>query len=256
MLKIKFSTPLSIFALYILVSAALPAANATQTPSASAQPPATTTVSPPTPARAAIDARLNQLESDVIDKIPSQSNLEELQGLVAKDPKYFRSRLMMGTALDKIGLPNDAIEQYKLAVEYGPNSPKAVVELVKALINVGQADSALRMLNAAHARFPDDPEITSCVGIYYLSKGNLKVAEQNFDLAAARNPNVDGLQTGLAQIRISQRRYKEALELAEDELKRHPKYAIGNAVKGIALMNLQRYDEARGPLHVAFLSLA
>jgi len=204
------------------------------------------------PGRAAIDARLDQLQAELVNKPPSESTLKAIQALIGKDAKYYRPRLLMGAALDKAGLPNDAIEQYKLAVAYGPESPKAVIQLVKALIGVNQSEPALRLLNAAHTRFPNDPEITYWVGNYFLNKGDMRMAEKSFLQAQSGNKNIQGLGVGLAKVRLSQKRYEQALQLAQEELNKHPNYANANAVKGMALFSMRRFPEALDPLRMSF----
>lgn len=112
---------------------------------------------------------LNKILKDNEAKRPAEAVVAQVQELVDKYPKDYFVRLVMGNTLDRVGMPMQAIEQYQMAVQYGPDSPKAIVELVKAEIGVGQKEAAMRLLKEADKRFPNDREIKFWMGNYYLA---------------------------------------------------------------------------------------
>ena len=86
---------------------------------------------------------LTRILKDNETKHPTDTTIAQIQAILDKDPKNYYARLVMGNTLDRVGLPMQAIEQYQLAVQYGPNSSKAIIVLVKAQISVGQKDCLL-----------------------------------------------------------------------------------------------------------------
>lgn len=185
-------------------------------------------------------------------KPPSEAVLAQIQAIIDKHPKNYYARLVMGNALDRVGMPMQAIEQYQLAVQYGPDSPQAVVELVKAQIGVGQKEAAMRLLTEASKRFPKDREIAFWMGNYYLTKGQIKMAEERFLEVAKSGPPFFGMGTALAEIQLRQGRYAMASVMVDNDLRQVPQYPIGNAIKGEALFAMRRLSQAEPYVKIAY----
>ncbi|CAN5572420.1 hypothetical protein BH10CYA1_BH10CYA1_21580 [soil metagenome] len=187
-------------------------------------------------------------------KRPNEAVLAQIQAIIDKYPKDYFARLVMGNTLDRVGMPMQAVEQYQLAVQYGPNSPQAVVELVKAQIGVGQKEAAMRLLKEASKRFPKDREIAFWMGNYYLSKGDIKEAEQKFTEVMKSGPAFFGMSTAQAEIQLRQGRFALASVMCDNDLLREPQYPLGNAIKGEALFNMHRLRQAMPFLKVAYMT--
>lgn len=197
-------------------------------------------------------AVLDRILKETEKQAPTEATLKQLQDILEKEPKNYYAHLVMGNALDRVALPAEAMEQYKIAVELGPDSPRAFIELVKAQINLGQQDAAMHLLDSAHRKFPKDPEVTFWVGNYFLTKGDIKKAEEYYDLAKAANPKLAGMGAAFGEVRLKEKRYAEAIAMADTDLKNNHVYPMANAVKGLALYKLHRYSEAVEPLRLAF----
>ncbi len=185
-------------------------------------------------------------------KRPSEAVLAQVQAIIDKYPKDYYARLVMGNSLDRVGMPMQAVEQYQLAVQYGPDSPKAVVELVKAEIGVGQKEAAMRLLTEASKRFPKDREISFWMGNYYLTKNEIKAAEEKFLEVSRTGPPFFGMATALAEIQLRQGRYALASMIVDGDLHTDPQYPLGNAVKGEALFAMHRIVKAQPFLKIAY----
>lgn len=199
-------------------------------------------------------AALTKILKDNETVHPTQATLSQVQALIDKNPKDYLARLVMGNTLDRVGMPMQAIEQYQLAVQYGPDSPKAIIELVKAQIGVGQKEAAMRLLQEAEKRFPNDREITFWMGNYYLSRGDMKEAEAHFRKVSQSGPAFMGMGSAQGEIQLRQRRFGMALIMANSDLAKNPGYPLANAVKGQALYFMHRYKEALAPLMAAYVS--
>ncbi|MBS1953018.1 MAG: hypothetical protein JST89_02470 [Cyanobacteria bacterium SZAS-4] len=185
-------------------------------------------------------------------KPPSEAVLAQIQALIDKYPKDYYARLVMGNALDRVGMPMQAIEQYQLAVQNGPDSPQAVIELVKAQIGVGQKEAAMRLLTEASKRFPKDREIAFWMGNYYLTKGQIKMAEERFAEVARTGAPFFGMGTALAEIQLRQGRYGLAAAMVDNDLEKNPLYPLGNAIKGEALFAMRRLRQAEPFVKIAY----
>jgi tetratricopeptide (TPR) repeat protein len=197
---------------------------------------------------------LNKILKDNEAKRPNEAVVSQVQGLVDKYPKDYFTRLVMGNTLDRVGMPMQAIEQYQLAVQYGPDSPKAIVELVKAEIGVGQKEAAMRLLKEADKRFPNDREIKFWMGNYYLAKGDIKQAEQKLNEVMKSGPAFFGMGTAQAEIQLRENRAALASMLVDNDLARNPEYPLGNAIKGQALFAMRKYKQALPYLKNAYIA--
>lgn len=197
---------------------------------------------------------LTRILKDNESKPPGEAVVAQVQALVEKYPQDYFARLVMGSTLDRVGMPMQAIEQYQLAVKYGPDSPKAVIELVKAEIGVGQKEAAMRLLKEADKRFPNDREIKFWMGNYYLAKGDVKQAEQTFNQIMKSGPAFFGMGTAQAEIQLRAGRAALASMLVDTDLSRNPQYPLGNAIKGQALFAMRRYKQALPFLKNAYVA--
>lgn len=197
---------------------------------------------------------LNKILKDNEAKRPPEAVVAQVQAIVDKYPKDYFARLVMGNTLDRVGMPMQAIEQYQLAVQYGPDSPKAVIELVKAEIGVGQKEAAMRLLKEADKRFPNDREITFWMGNYYLSKGDVKQAEQKFNQVMKSGPAFFGMGTAQAEVQLREGRAGLASILVDNDLARNPEYPLGNAIKGQALFTMRKFNQALPFLRNAYVA--
>ncbi len=196
------------------------------------------------------DKLIAQIESESENEVQN-SSLEKLQEIIARDPKNYRAHLVMAGFLDRMGLEDQAEEEYCQAVSYGPNDPKAMIELVKARFKRGQIDAAWALLREAQKKFKNDPEILYWVGNYMYKSKEIERAESMFVVALGSKKKIFGLHTALAAIRV-RTRPGEALRFAEIDLAENPKYDLALRVKGFALMQLKQYERAAEPLKTVY----
>ncbi len=196
------------------------------------------------------DKIVDQIESESQNEVQN-SSIEKLQEILVRDPKNYKAHLVMAGFLDRMGLEDQAEEEYCQAVSYGPNDPKAIVELVKARFKRGQIDAAWALLREAQRKFNNDPEILYWVGNYMYKSKEIERAESMFVVALGSKKKVFGLHTALAAIRV-RTRPGEALRFAEIDLAENPNYDLALRVKGFALMQLRQYERAAVPLKAVY----
>jgi tetratricopeptide (TPR) repeat protein len=193
----------------------------------------------------------------------SNKSFQEIQDLAEKDPNNYHIRIVLGQCLQAHGLPEQALEQYNLAIKLAPNAPEPVAELIKAKLKAGQLKEAEDLITSSRQRFPNSPEILFWVGNYLVSKNQLSAASKLYLEALSKGKTVVGLPTAMAKIELNnaqQQRnpyaanayYLQAIYLADKDLKVDSKLGDAYHVKGLALMKMGKIAEAIAPLQKAF----
>ena len=70
--------------------------------------------------KSALDLELAKFQKLLDDKTLSEAQFQELGALAAKNPVNARAHLLCGRGYDLLGLPDEAVQEYKLADQYGP----------------------------------------------------------------------------------------------------------------------------------------
>ncbi|HEY9713689.1 MAG TPA: tetratricopeptide repeat protein [Chroococcales cyanobacterium] len=209
------------------------------------------------PARAensATQKTIEELFSKLEQSQPTEEMFNQLSAIIEKEPKNYRARLVLGDCYDKAGLPDQAIEQFKLAVQYGPHDPEGMVNLIYEQYTKGLKEEAGKILKEATKRFPFDPRVQYWNGKYLLDAQKGYLAEAYFRTALEKDPKLTPAAVDLAEVRSSQGRYYEALELVQKDLavKREVQPPRPVFIRGAALLNLHRVNDAIPDLRYAF----
>lgn len=212
----------------------------------------TSQVKPTPQAAGSTDEVLNRIAKEVEAESVADKSYEELAKILEKQPNNFRARILLGNSYDILGMPEEAYEQYQLALKAAPNEPTAIVGMIKAETKTGRMHIAEALVKDALKRFPNNPEVKFWAGNFLFAKGQVKEAEAMFATAITSNKAIFGLPSALAVIRYQQKRYDEALFLAKKDLAKDPTSVLANELAGMSLMKLHRYSEAAKPLAVAF----
>jgi tetratricopeptide (TPR) repeat protein len=200
-----------------------------------------------------VDSALDRIEKELAQQQITQAAISELAQIINHDPKNCRAHIVMGNCCDYLGLPEQAVQQYRLAIRYGPDQPEACLHLIKALIETGQWAAASNLLKQAQQRFPNDPQILLWTGNASLREGKYRQAEDLYQLAmqVAKKP-VLGLPTALASLRLRERNYAAAYRLADKDLAIDRNFPPANEMSGVALMKTGQFERAMPRLKIAF----
>lgn len=188
----------------------------------------------------------------VREEKPTQQQLNRLADAVEKNPNDVDARCELAACYDALALPDLAREQYMAAVKMAPNNPHLWMLRVKQELKNGRSEVAMHLIESAHERFADDPEVLFWYGNYFAAKSKVDDAAFAYNLALQKNPEIEGLRSALGEVCLDKMRYGDALNLAEEEIKSHPQFWLAYKVKAFALMGLSRPQEALPPLRVAY----
>ena len=135
-------------------------------------------------------------------------------------PDHIASHIDLGIALFQNGRPDEAISQLRMAVQLNPNYEKAQNNLGNALMQKGELDEAIPHLQSAVQIDPDYVNAQNNLGSALLRKGDANEALAHFQRALQIEPDDPATQNNLAWVLAtcaepSQRDGKRAVELAE-----------------------------------------
>ncbi|PIQ69008.1 MAG: hypothetical protein COV91_00780 [Candidatus Taylorbacteria bacterium CG11_big_fil_rev_8_21_14_0_20_46_11] len=100
---------------------------------------------------------------------------QTLEKEVARAPEDARLRVFLGSFLNRLGRPSDALPQVEKAHELSPTKQTIAFELASTYMSLGRFDEALPILEKAHNDDPafDTARITYAVGAIYAKKSDL-----------------------------------------------------------------------------------
>ena len=114
----------------------------------------------------------------------------------------------------------------KTAVDYVADAQKAMQQ--------NKADEALTLLNKALRLEPTNATALTIRGAIFASRGNGAAAAADFELAVKTDPNQWMALNGLAQIRVTQGRFDEAVDAADKAVAVYPNDVFGLVVRARA----------------------
>lgn len=199
-----------------------------------------------TPTFAQDNAALNEIEHAINGSSSSRVDpkaLQQLASVLRNEPKSARAHYLLGRAYEHLGFTDMATQEYDLADKLAPNGPNELFDQFADKVTNGDVRGALQYYNYIRDRFPDDPILMLMDAQLCQKRG--QVHEIDFYLERALNmPMRDlGLPSAAGELRLTQKRYAEALKLAQEDLAKNPDHFRGNAVAGLACMRMHRYDE-------------
>jgi tetratricopeptide (TPR) repeat protein len=136
----------------------------------------------------------------------------ELEFLAALAPDSARMHQVIAQHLIQIGSLQDAISQYRKAIEIEPGLPGIHVELGQALLTNGKIAEAIKELEAELALNPNDVQAECKLAYIFKLKGELDAAYSHYTRAVQLDPNQVEAQAGLAEVLTAKGQSEKALQ--------------------------------------------
>lgn len=203
------------------------------------------------PGGAVVSEILRRIQHELNTGKLSQESVNQVAQLAEKYKDNFKTHLYYGLCLDEVGLPDEALAQFKLADQLGPRDPRGTVGILNHLLARGDQHAANLLLDEALKRFPNTPEINYFLGSVLKENGRYAEAEKVFTRAYREGHHIFRLPTELGELMQSKNPHL-AIKLADEDLAQHPDYYRALQVKGVALMNLGAFALAVDPFRKLF----
>ncbi|MGA3179859.1 MAG: tetratricopeptide repeat protein [Verrucomicrobiota bacterium] len=157
----------------------------------------------------------------------------------------------LGDALFLKGEKEEAVAQYRKALEINPDYELARNNLGFVLFKKGELEGAIAEYRKALEIQPDDTEAHYRLGIALAGKGDSKGAIAQFEKALEINPGYAEADNDLGTTLCSQGRVEEGIARYRKALELKPGYADAHLNLGVALTKRGQMEEAIGQLEKA-----
>ena len=155
------------------------------------------------------------------------------------------------TTSTRIGDWKDEPTLFRASLRSHPGNPYALYSLGALAAQRGDLDEAEPLLLESLRNREDAWRTHDALCFVYLRRGALGKAEGYCRRSLALNRKNPRTWVNLASVHVDSRRWAEALEETNRALALKPRYAEGEYLRGIALGNLGRIDEARAAIRRA-----
>jgi tetratricopeptide (TPR) repeat protein len=174
-----------------------------------------------------------------------------LESIYAEKPQNAAVLSLLGSAYQNAGKPDRALDYYGKAVAAEPGNHDYYLDYARMLADLNRYDESERFIESSLKQFGDDYALTIRLGSLQMMQGKLEDARQTFRKAIDTNPDMALGHVALAQTYLRERRDEDAArELADTKAKLAPDANVEHYY-GLALVRLQRYQEAIAALREA-----
>jgi len=173
-----------------------------------------------------------------------EGGVEELRRAAEVDPSYPDIHFLMAGLLERLERSDQAVEAYRRAIDCHPAYLDGHVALGHCLLDAGRTDEAAEVLRRALDLKLDEMRRPFDRGMDALETGDADAARQCFHEAFRAVPRLSKEYVGGALESIRGEEYEHALEDLDRALELNPQYPDLHNLRGIALCELERFDEA------------
>jgi tetratricopeptide (TPR) repeat protein len=162
---------------------------------------------------------------------------------IAMDANQAESRACLGMVYEGTGKYEDAVGEYRRAVELEPTNDDAIRGLASAFASLGKTDQAEKTLQSAIGVRPQYWRNYNSLGALYVSDARYEEAAKMFTQVIALAPDSFRGYSNLGATYIRLGRYPEAIKSLQNSIKIRPtEDAFSNL--GTAFYSLRQFDNA------------
>jgi tetratricopeptide (TPR) repeat protein len=167
--------------------------------------------------------------------------------LLAKDPKNYFYHYLLGEAKYATGLLDEAVGHYAAAIALKQDFGIAFYKMGVCHYRMGQLEKSLESFSTLLKMKGQGHVMASYFfGLINEFLGNDEEAEEGFRILRGASRQSLIANYYLAQLKLKQNKYQEALELLEELLQATPHLAEAHYLKGMVFMGLHKNMEAIG----------
>ncbi len=159
-------------------------------------------------------------------------------------PKLSRAYQNLSQVLQLEKREAEAIEVYQQWLKQDPDSPDGLAQYGHASLQQGDTETARRIFSRAVSVEPDSASANHNIGVLLRMTNQAQEALPFLLRANELNPTSILTLTAAAYCLLKLGRVSEAKKMAEDAINQNPDDAEGHLMKGFALVQLARIDEA------------
>ncbi|AKB74887.1 cellulose synthase subunit BcsC [Methanosarcina lacustris Z-7289] len=176
---------------------------------------------------------------------------EQYKLALETDPKHVNTHINYGNLLSEMGRPEEAEEQYKLALETDPKHVATHYNYGNLLLEMGRPEEAEEQYKLALKTDPKHVATHYNYGIFLKQMGRLEEAEEQYKLALETDPNDVATHYNYGNLLKQMGRPEEAEEQYKLALETDPKHVATHYNYGNLLKQMGRREEAEEQYKVA-----
>ena len=199
----------------------------------------------------AVTAAMSRHVQNAVDAGDGDLQLRSLRKRLAANANDLDARILLARLYSRRGLPDLALEHYRLAAAQFPDSMVVTVALAKMLREMGEADGALKTVSDYLAKYPSANgkwELQSLEGILDDERGRFAEAEAAYRAAIAIEPGRSALHNNLGYNLLLQGQPEPAAAEFRRAIQIDPRSEIAHNNLGAALAYQSRGSEALSEL--------
>jgi tetratricopeptide (TPR) repeat protein len=167
--------------------------------------------------------------------------------LAAREPKNYFFHYILGETKYAMGLLDEAVGHYKTAIEVKPDFGVAFYKMGVCYHRMGQLENSLECFSKLLAMNDQGHAMASYFyGLINQLLGNDEEAENGFSILRKESRQSLIANYYLAQLKLKQGKYPEALVLLDELLRATPGLAEARYLEGMVFMAMHRNMEAIG----------
>lgn len=186
----------------------------------------------------------------------SRKQYDEMERYLAeareKNPKALQPALMLSRYYLLRGKPLRALEIARDSESQNPEQPAALQNLALAQMASNQAASALATLKKLVAKVPDNPEYRHQLAQAYYKTGDKAAALAEWSQVVKSSPEYLPAYLAQAEMAMLDKKYDEALKIAETVKSKTPKSSTGLQLEGDVEFARKQYKAAETAYDKAF----
>jgi len=169
-----------------------------------------------------------------------------------KNPKALQPSLMLSRYFLAQGKPLQALEAARDAEANNPDQPLALQSLGLAQLSNEQGASAVATFKKLVSKVPNNPEYRHQLAQALYKTGEKQAAKAEWEGALKQAPDYLPALLAQAELNLQDKKYSEALKIAEDIKAKHPKSPVGFQLEGDVQFVQKGFKEALPAYEKAF----
>lgn len=184
------------------------------------------------------------IEKRIKESTANESDLAELTRMVQAQPGNVQANYVLAQYFELKGFEQLALDALERAIKSDPNFGLAHYRRCQIYLRMNDQAEALKDADACAKLLVKDGEKLFQLGLAFDRVGQHERAKQFFALSAKAGRKGEGFGANLAQIRMAHKKYDEALEAVEWDLKTNPDDSRALIVKAEVLSKMGRSEES------------
>ena len=170
--------------------------------------------------------------------------IEQYKLAIQDETSYSSAYNNMGVALNELKRYEEAIEQYKLALQYNPSHSTAYYNMGNSLDELKRYEEAIEQFKLAIRYNPSNSTAFYSMGVALRKLKRYKEAIEQYKLAIQYNPSFSDAYYNMGLVLYALRRDEEAIEQFKLAIQYEPSHPYAYYNMGLALVELNRYEES------------